>query len=136
MPSTSTLAVSALTPSAKGKDFDDLVTFSTSLRQQRPVHREENATIRLLLHQTICSQALEHLGNRRLRHPQSLGNVDLPRLAFIVDQIRDQFDVVLHQFGAPVGSRLAKPLDVHVRVEVRDGFSCGASSTSSITLLF
>ena len=71
------------------------------------------------------SQSLQHLGDSRLRHPEALRDVDLPRLAIMVDEVGDQLDIVLHQFAAPVVAGLAKALDLRVGVDQRDRIFVG-----------
>jgi len=58
---------------------------------------------------------LEHGGNRRLRHAQACGDVNLPRFPAIVDQVGNQLDIVLDQLIAASLASLAKALDLRFR---------------------
>ena len=81
-----------------------------------PAVGQKHAAIAPLLDKPVGGQPLEHLGDGRLGHAKALGDVDLPRLAVMVDQVGDQFDIVLDKFAAPVAARLAEALDLRVGV--------------------
>ena len=69
---------------------------------------QEDRPVRAVLDQAIALQAGYGIGYRRLGDPEVLGNIDGARLAVDVDQIGDQFDIILGGLGAMGRARLAK----------------------------
>ncbi len=57
-------------------------------------------------------EPLQHLRDGRLGYAKTRRNVDLPRLAGVVQQVGDQLDVVFGEFGAARLARLPKALDM------------------------
>lgn len=80
---------------------------------------EKYASIRLLLNQPVSHKTLQHLRDGGLRHAKALGDINLPRLASMIDQIGNQFDVVLREFRPAVVPDLSESF--HVRLGVRKG---------------
>jgi protein-S-isoprenylcysteine O-methyltransferase Ste14 len=97
--------------------LDDLMALAALLGKARPFLSEEDAAIGTLLDKPLGREPLQHLGDRGLRHAQPLGDIDLARLAAIGNEIGNQLDIVLDQFGAPVMAGLAKALHMGVGID-------------------
>ena len=97
-----------------------LVPAAAGIRELPPGLGQEHAAVGALRDEPIARQALQHLGDGRLRHAEARRNVHLPRLAAIADQIVDQLDVILDQLGAPGLAGLAKALHVALGID-QDG---------------
>jgi hypothetical protein len=99
--------------------LDDLMALAALLGKARTFFSEEHATIGPLLDEPFGGEAFQHLRHRRLRDTQPLGDIDLARFAPIGNEIGDELDIVLDQFGAPVVPGLAKALDMGVGIDER-----------------
>ena len=113
MPSASMRAVSGLTPSERRKASTVwwrarlcAATFAAGLGQ-------EDAAIGLAGDEALGGEAGQHLGDGRLRHAETCGDVDLPGFVAVLDQVGDQLDVIFDQRPAPGLARLAKALGVN-----------------------
>lgn len=101
------------------KQFHDLMPLATDARQFLAGTRQENTPIRALLDITFSNQPLQHLGDRRLRNAQALGNIHLPRLAAVGEKVGDELDVIFHEFAAAVVPRLPEAFHLGVGCDKR-----------------
>ena len=112
------------------KRLDDLVPLAADARQYLPCVREKDTPVRALLDISFRNQAFEHLGDGRLRDAEALGNVHLPGLAPVSQQVGDEFDVVLHEFAAAVVPCLPETLRLGIGGDKR------TLDSERLTLLF
>lgn len=79
----------------KQEGLDDLVPSPARVGNALPSLGEEHAAIGTLRDQAFLVQTLYHLGDSWLRDAEPLCNVDLSGFTVSIDQIRDEFDVIL-----------------------------------------
>lgn len=96
------------------KRFNDLVALAAEARQFPTAFGEEDSAVGALLDVTLRDEPLEHLGDSRLGNPEALGDIDLPGLASVGEQVGDEFDVVLHKFAAAVVTCLLEALHLGI----------------------
>ena len=114
MPSASIRAVSGLTPSERRK-ASTVWWRAPALGGDAPaLLGQEDPAVGLAGDQAVGGEPRQHLGDRRLRHPQAGGDVDLARLVAVLDQRRDQLDIVLDQRAAVRRARLPEALGMHL----------------------
>ncbi len=94
-------AVSGVTPSASRNCSTRRCRSRERQRQRLPRRGEERPAIRLLRDEPVLGEPLQHLGDGRLRNAEPGRDVDLPRLAAVLDEVGDQLDIILGDLGAP-----------------------------------
>ena len=100
--------------------LDGSVAFAAFARNARSGLGQEYAPIASLHGETLGGQPPEHLGNRGLSHTEARGDIDLARLPSVLDQIGDQFDIILHELVPPRFACL--PEAFRVRTGIRKQF--------------
>ncbi len=94
--------------------FHDLVPLSTDACKVSACVRQKDTPIRALLDVSLRNQPLQHLGDCRLCDAKALSDIDLPRLAAVIEKIGNEFNVILYQFATAVVPRLPKTLHLGV----------------------
>ncbi len=87
----------------------------TFLRERTACVRQKHRAILRAGDQSLPRQTVERLAHCRHLHTKPGGDVHRARLALIVDQFGDQFDVVLGQFIAPGFAHTLKRPGAQVR---------------------
>ena len=109
------LAGSAATVGA----FPGLMASPAFVRDLASDRRQENSAIGLAGDETFRGQSGEHLGDGRLRNAQSGGDIDLACFVAVLDQIRDEFDIVLDERAAPRLSGVPETLGMSIGIRKR-----------------
>ena len=87
----------AIDPERAQESLDQLVSRATSVGEVTAELGEEDAAIRPLRNEALLDEALEHLGDGRLRDTETGRDVDLARFPSLADQIGDELDIILDQ---------------------------------------
>ena len=74
-------------PEGTEKMLDDPMALAALDREHAPALGEEHAAIGALLDEAVLGQAFQHLGDGGLGDAEACGDIDLPRLAAIADEI-------------------------------------------------
>ena len=119
MPSASMRAVSALTPSERRKASTVWWRARLSSATLRPGLGQEHPAVGLARDQPLGGEPRQHLGDRRLRHAEPGGDIDLPRLVAVLDQRGDQLDIILDQRAAARRARLPEALGMRLGIGQR-----------------
>ena len=82
----------------------DLVPPTALPGQRAALVGEEHGPIPRPGDQALPGQTVERLGHRRDPDAKPRGDIHRPRLAVVVDQFGDQFDIVLGQLGGTMAS--------------------------------
>ncbi len=104
MPSESMRAVAAPTPSASRKSSTIAVLAAAVLGQFPAVAGQEDGAVGLLGDEARILQPLQRLDHRGVGDAEAHGDIGAARLAALVDQVGDQFDIVPGQFRLVIGA--------------------------------
>ena len=104
-------------PECTKKGLDDLVTTAALLGQFLSGFGQEYATVWPLRDETLLRETFQHFCDRGLGDAETGRNIDLACLAAIIDQVRNQLHIVLHELEPASLSRLAEPLNVRFGID-------------------
>jgi hypothetical protein len=60
---------------------------------------EDGAAVFLVFDESLGVEALQHIGHAGLRNPEALGDVNRPCIAFLLNQMQNLLEVVVHRDG-------------------------------------
>ncbi|TCS17240.1 hypothetical protein EDC31_1712 [Acidomonas methanolica] len=103
------------------KRFHDPVTGTDPFRHFPACLGEEYAAIRLAGNKPFVRKPSQHLGNSRLGHPKTPGEIDLTRFLAFIQKIGNQFHIILDKSVLSGGAIGTKPfrMSLCIRKSVR-----------------
>jgi hypothetical protein len=98
------------------KFLDQAMTLARRLRQLPPLVGEKNRTIGLACYQTVAAEPLDGIIDGCVRNPEAAGEINDARLAPLLDEIGDQFDIVFCELALMRVTHMPESFGLPVRL--------------------